>query len=106
VRSMRPGAIIVDLGADGGGNCELSRPGETIRVGEVTVMAPLNVPASMPLHASLLFSRNLTAFLQAFTKDGAFQLDLNDDIQQGALITHAGEVRSARAREALAKEGT
>ena len=105
VRSMRPGAIIVDLGADGGGNCELSRPGETIRVGEVTVMAPLNVPASMPLHASLLFSRNLTAFLQAFTKDGAFQLDLNDDIQQGALVTHAGEVRNARAREALAKEG-
>ena len=105
VRSMRPGTIIVDLGADGGGNCELSRPGETIQVGEVTVMAPLNVPASMPLHASLLFSRNLTAFLQAFTKDGAFQLDLTDDIQQGALITHAGEVRHARAREALAKEG-
>ncbi|HET8836893.1 MAG TPA: Re/Si-specific NAD(P)(+) transhydrogenase subunit alpha [Gemmatimonadales bacterium] len=106
VRSMRPGSIIVDLGADGGGNCELSRPGETIQVGDVTVMAPLNVPASMPLHASLLFSRNLTAFLQAFTKDGAFQLDLNDDIQQGALITHAGEVHSARVREALAKEGT
>ena len=105
VRSMRPGAIIVDLGADGGGNVEVSRPGETIKVGEVTVMAPLNVPASMPLHASLLFSRNLTSFLQAFTKDGAFQLDLNDDIQQGALITHAGEVRHARTREALAKEG-
>jgi proton-translocating NAD(P)+ transhydrogenase subunit alpha len=105
VRSMRPGAIIVDLGADGGGNCELSRPGETVVSGGVTIMAPLNVPASMPLHASLLFSRNLTAFLQAFTKDGAFQLDLNDDIQQGALITHAGEVRHARTREALAKEG-
>jgi NAD(P) transhydrogenase subunit alpha len=105
VRSMRPGTVIVDLGADGGGNCELSRPGETVTVGAVTVMAPLNLPASMPLHASLLFSRNLTAFLQAFTKDGAFQLDLNDDIQQGALITHAGEVRHARTREALAKEG-
>jgi H+-translocating NAD(P) transhydrogenase subunit alpha len=105
VRSMRPGAIIVDLGADGGGNCELSRPGETVVSGGVTIMAPLNVPASMPLHASLLFSRNLTAFLQAFTKDGAFQVDLNDDIQQGALITHAGEVRHARTREALAKEG-
>jgi len=105
VRSMKPGTIIVDLGADGGGNCELSRPGETVVSGGVTIMAPLNVPASMPLHASLLFSRNLTAFLQAFTKDGAFQLDLNDDIQQGALITHAGEVRHARTREALAKEG-
>jgi proton-translocating NAD(P)+ transhydrogenase subunit alpha len=106
VRAMKPGAIIVDLGADGGGNCELSRPGETVVVGGVTILAPLNVPASMPLHASLLFSRNLTAFLQAFTKDGGFQLDLTDDIQQGALITHAGEVRHARTREALAKEGT
>ena len=105
VRSMKPGSIVVDLGADGGGNCELSRPGETVTVGDVTIMAPLNVPASMPLHASLLFSRNLTAFLQAFTKDGAFALDLADDIQQGALITHAGEVRHARTRDALAKEG-
>ena len=105
VRAMRPGAIVVDLAADGGGNCELSRPGETVEVGGVTVLAPLNVPASMPLHASLLFSRNLTAFLQAFTKDGAFQLDLSDEIQQGALVTHAGEVRHARTREALAKEG-
>jgi NAD(P) transhydrogenase subunit alpha len=105
VRTMRPGAVVVDLAADGGGNCELSRPGETVAVGGVTILAPLNLPASLPLHASLLFSRNLTAFLQAFTKDGAFQLDLNDDIQQGALITHAGEVRHARTREALAKEG-
>ena len=105
VRSMKPGAVIVDLGADGGGNCELSRPGQTVAEGEVTIMAPVNVPASMPLHASLLFSRNLTSFLQAFTKDGAFVLDLADDIQQGALITHAGEVRHTRAREALAKEG-
>jgi NAD(P) transhydrogenase subunit alpha len=105
VRSMKPGAVIMDLAADGGGNCELARPGETVHEAGVTILAPLNLPASMPLHASLLFSRNLTAFLQAFTKDGAFQLDLNDDIQQGALITHAGEVRQTRTREALAKEG-
>jgi H+-translocating NAD(P) transhydrogenase subunit alpha len=106
VRTMRPGAVLVDLAADGGGNCELSRPGETVDEGGVTIMAPLNLPASLPLHASLLFSRNLTAFLLAFTKDKAFQLDLNDDIQQGALITHAGEVRHARTSEALAKEGS
>ena len=103
VRSMRPGSIIVDLAADGGGNCELSRPGETVRVGGVTILAPLNLPATMPLHASLLFSRNLTAFVLAFTKDKAFQLDLGDDIQQGALITHEGEVRQARTRDALQK---
>jgi NAD(P) transhydrogenase subunit alpha len=59
----------------------------------------------MPYHASLLYSRNLTAFLQAFTKDGAFQLQPDDDIQQGALITQGGEVRNARVRDALAKEG-
>jgi len=103
VRSMKPGAVIVDLAADGGGNCELSRPGETTRVHGVTILAPLNLAASMPLHASLLFSRNLTAFVQAFTKDKSFQLDLADDIQQGALITHEGEVRHARTRDALQK---
>jgi NAD(P) transhydrogenase subunit alpha len=103
VRSMKPGAVIVDLAADGGGNCELSRPGETARVGGVTILAPLNLAASMPLHASLLFSRNLTAFVQAFTKDKSFQLDFTDDIQQGALITHDGEVMHARTRDALQK---
>ena len=106
VQSMKPGSVIVDLAADGGGNCELSRPGETVVVGGVTIMAPLNLPASVPLHASLLFSRNLTAFVQAFTKDKAFQLDLHDDIQQGALITHEGAVTHARTREALEKAAT
>jgi H+-translocating NAD(P) transhydrogenase subunit alpha len=103
VRAMKPGSVIVDLGADGGGNCELSKPGETVHVGGVTIIAPLNLPATMPFHASLLFSRNLTAFILAFTKDKAFQLDLSDDIQQGALITHDGNVTHARTREALEK---
>jgi NAD(P) transhydrogenase subunit alpha len=103
VRGMRPGAIIVDLAADGGGNCELSRPGETVVEHGVRILAPLNVPADMPTHASTLFSRNLTAFVQEFTKEQAFQLDPADDIQQGALITHAGQVVHARTKEALAK---
>lgn len=104
VESMAPGSIIVDLAADGGGNCELSRPGETVLVNGVRIMAPLNLPATMPRHASLLFSRNLTAFVLAFTRDKAFQLDFNDDIQQGAVITHGGEVTHARTRDALGKE--
>jgi NAD(P) transhydrogenase subunit alpha len=104
VRNMKPGSIIVDLGADGGGNCELSKPGEIVRTSGVTIIAPLNVPATMPNHASVLFSRNLTAFLLAFTKDKAFQVDLADDIQQGAIITFDGEVKHARTREALQKE--
>jgi NAD(P) transhydrogenase subunit alpha len=103
VSSMKPGSMIVDLAADGGGNCELSRPGETVRTGGVTILAPLNLPATLPFHASLLFSRNLTAFLMAFTRNGDFHLDLTDDIQQGALITHEGEVKHARTREALEK---
>jgi len=106
VKAMKPGAVIVDLAADGGGNCEVSRPGETVVVDGVTVTAPLNLPATMPLHASLLFSRNLTAFLLAFTKDRIFQLDFTDDIQQGAAITHDGEVKHARTRDALQKAGT
>jgi NAD(P) transhydrogenase subunit alpha len=104
VRAMKPGSVLVDLAADGGGNCELARPGETVQVGGVTIMAPLNLAATMPSDASLLFSRNLTAFVQTFTSDKAFRLDFNDDIQQGALITHDGEVKHARTREALAKE--
>jgi len=103
VSKMKPGSIIVDLAADGGGNCELSKPGQTVRSGGVTILAPLNVPSTMAYHASLLFSRNLTAFVLAFTKDGAFQLDFNDDIQQGAVITHDGDVKHARTREALQK---
>jgi NAD(P) transhydrogenase subunit alpha len=106
VRSMRPGAVIVDIAADGGGNCELSRPGETVRVDGVIVDAPLNLPATMPLHASLLFSRNLTAFVQTFTQDKSFRLDLTDDIQQGAVITHDGAVTHARTRDALQKART
>ena len=105
VRTMKPGSVIVDLAADGGGNCELSRPGETTHAAGVTIRAPLNVPATMPYHASLLFSRNLTAFIQAFTKEKTFQLDFNDDIQRGALITHNGEVTHARTRDAVQKAG-
>jgi proton-translocating NAD(P)+ transhydrogenase subunit alpha len=103
VKSMKAGSIIVDLAADGGGNCELSKPGETIQANGVTILAPLNLPATVPLHASLLFSRNLTAFVEAFTREKTFHLDLDDDIQKGALITHGGEVTHPRTRDALQK---
>jgi NAD(P) transhydrogenase subunit alpha len=105
VSRMKPGSVIVDLAADGGGNCELSRPGDTVVENGVTIIAPLNLAATMPTHASLLFSRNLTAFLLAFAKEGAFQLDLADEIQQGSLITHEGEVKHGRTKEALEKAG-
>jgi len=101
VRRMRPGSVIVDLGADGGGNCELSRLGGTVVENGVRILAPLNLPATMPTHASLLFSRNLNAFVQAFTRDKAFKIDLSDDIQKGAIITHEGEVLHPKTKEAL-----
>jgi NAD(P) transhydrogenase subunit alpha len=101
VGKMRAGSVIVDLAADGGGNCELSKPGEVVTENGVTIIAPLNLPGTMPTHASLLFSRNLTAFITAFTKDNSFQLDLADEIQAGALITHEGEIRHQRTRDAL-----
>jgi NAD(P) transhydrogenase subunit alpha len=105
VGRMQPGSVLVDLAADGGGNCELSKPGETVEVNGVKILAPLNLAATMPTHASLLFSRNLTAFVLAFTKDKAFVLDQADDIQQGALITHDGAIVSVRVRDALQKQG-
>jgi NAD(P) transhydrogenase subunit alpha len=98
---MKPGSVIVDLGADGGGNCELSKPGQTVEAGGVKIIAPLNLPSTVPFHASLLFSRNLTSFITAFTKDKQFHLDFTDDIQQGAVITYDGDVKHQRTREAL-----
>lgn len=105
VRRMRSGSVIVDLAADGGGNCELSKPGETVVVHGVTIVAPTNLAATMPTDASTLWSRNLTSFLQAFTKDKAFVVDLNDDIQRGAVITHGGDVLHAKTKEAIAAAG-
>jgi NAD(P) transhydrogenase subunit alpha len=105
VRRMRPGSIIMDLGADGGGNCELSRPGESVIENGVRIIAPLNLPATVPTHASLLFSRNLTAFVQAFTRDKSFTLDLSDDIQKESIITRDGEILHAKTKEALQTAG-
>ena len=103
VASMRPGSVLVDLAADGGGNCELSSPGETVEAYGVRILAPLNLASTMPDHASLLFSRNLTNFLDAFSEEGEFQLDLDDDIQAGCLITRGGEIVHGRTLEAVAE---
>lgn len=101
IRSMRPGSILVDLAAEGGGNCELSVPGETVAVDGVRIMAPLNLAATMPEHASLLFSRNLTHFIEAFSSDGTFQIDAEDEIQAGCMIARDSEIVHERTREAL-----
>jgi NAD(P) transhydrogenase subunit alpha len=94
VNSMKPGSIIVDLGADGGGNCTLSKLGGTTVVNGVTILAPQNLPASLPTHASMLFGRNLLNFVTAFWKkdEGRFDLDWNDDILKGCVVTHEGKI--------------
>ena len=97
VRAMKPGSVIVDLAAEAGGNCELTQPGRTVVEKGVTVVGPDNLPAEVPWHGSTLYSRNLTAFVLAFWNGGAFDLDLEDEIIRGCLVTHAGEVRLAKA---------
>ena len=101
VERMKPGSVIVDLAATGGGNCELTRPGETVEHNGIKILGPLNLPSEMPFHGSLLYSRNLTAFVLAFWKDGVFQLDLTDEILKAATITHAGQVLHAPTAKAL-----
>ncbi len=80
VRSMRPGSVIVDLAAETGGNCELTRPGEEVDVDGVIVIGPENLPSTLPLHASQMFSRNVLTLLQHMIREGSFQLDRDDEI--------------------------
>jgi NAD(P) transhydrogenase subunit alpha len=101
VRKMQPGAVLVDLAAEAGGNCELTRPGETVVAHGVKIIGPLNLPADMPRDSSTLYSRNLATFVLAFWKDNAFNLDLNDEILKGAVVTHQGQVLHEAARAAL-----
>lgn len=101
VRNMRPGSVIVDLAAEGGGNCEITDPGRTTLCHGVKILAPLNLPATMPFHGSTLYSRNLTTFVLEFLKDGKFNLNLDDEIIHGALVTHQGQVMHRGAAQAL-----
>ena len=93
VRSMKPGSVIVDLAAETGGNCVLTRAGETITVQGVRVMGPVNLPATLPLHASQMFSRNVSAFVLRFLKDGAFAPELTDEVAGPMCVTHGGQIR-------------
>ena len=101
VASMRPGSVIVDLAADGGCNVEVATPGETTVVDGITILAPLNLAATVPEHSSLLFSRNLTNFLETFSEEGNFSFDADDDILAGSLITNGGQIVHERTLDAL-----
>jgi proton-translocating NAD(P)+ transhydrogenase subunit alpha len=101
VRGMRNGSVIVDLASETGGNCELTRPGETINVNGVVILGSINLPSSVPFHASQMYARNIAAFLQLLVKDGAFHLVLEDQIIRETLVTHNKEVVHPRLRELL-----
>lgn len=101
VRKMREGAVIVDMAAEQGGNCELTKKGETVVEHGVTIIGELNLPATVPADASLLYARNIQALLLQSLKDGELALDPEDEIIAGALLTHDGSVRHAPTAQAL-----
>jgi NAD(P) transhydrogenase subunit alpha len=101
VGGMKRGAIIVDLAGASGGNCALSRPDEVLESGGVTIMAPLNLAATIPVHASQLYSRNVTAFLSLLIKDGELNLDMTDDVVGPSCVTHQGAYANPRVAAAL-----
>jgi NAD(P) transhydrogenase subunit alpha len=101
VEGMKNGAVIIDLAAEGGGNCEYSQPGETVQVGAITISAPLNVPSLLAEHASELYSKNQFNLLELMIKQGELAIDWEDEILRGAVLTHAGEIRNEAARKAV-----
>jgi NAD(P) transhydrogenase subunit alpha len=84
---MRPGSVIVDLAAETGGNCELTKPGEETVEGGVTIVGLVNLPSTMPAHASQLYARNVMALLQHLAPEGELRLDWDDEITAGACVT-------------------
>jgi len=99
VRGMAPGSVIVDLAAERGGNCELTRSGETVMEHGVMIVAAINLASGVPYHASQMYARNISAFLLNMVKDGKLQINTDDDIVRDTLLTRDGEVVNARVRE-------
>ena len=95
VAGMKPGSVIVDIAAETGGNCELTEPGTEIVRNGVVILGPMNLPSTLPLHASQMYARNLSSFLGHIVQDGKLRLDFEDQIIRDTCVTHAGEVRKS-----------
>jgi NAD(P) transhydrogenase subunit alpha len=106
VKKMPPGSVIVDLAAERGGNCELTRPGETVEADGVTILGPFNLPATVPYHASQMYSRNLLAFVRHLIKNGGTEPILDDEIIRETMLTHKGEVVNKQIRQLLGLKET
>jgi NAD(P) transhydrogenase subunit alpha len=101
VKGMAPGSVILDLAAERGGNCEVTRPGQTIVTHGITVMGPINLASGVPHHASQVYARNLASFMTNLVKDGKVRTAEGDDIIRDTLLTQDGDVVNARVRELL-----
>lgn len=101
VKSMKPGSVIVDLAVEMGGNCELSSPGVDVVVYGVKIMGRLNVPASVPLHASETYSKNIMNLVLDMLKDGKITIDMQDEVIAGSIITHEGKLMQDRLKEVI-----
>jgi NAD(P) transhydrogenase subunit alpha len=102
VESMKPGSAIVDLAAETGGNCELTKAGETVVHNGVLILGPVNLPASMPFHASQMFSKNLVTFVMEMrNKEGSLNLDWGNEVLSGVCVTFQREIRHGPTKEAL-----
>jgi NAD(P) transhydrogenase subunit alpha len=104
VRGMAPGSVIVDLAAERGGNCELTKADEVVVVNDVTILGPTNLPSGVPTHASQMLAKNLTNFLRLITRDGRFHLNLDDEVVRDTLAAYRGEVVSPAVRGLLGME--
>ena len=105
VERMAPGSVIVDLAAERGGNCELTRPGESAVEHGVTIIGWFNLASTVPYHASQMYARNVSAFLLHLVRNGKLELNRSDEIVRETLLTHGGEVVNARVREFFDKAG-
>ena len=101
VERMKAGSVIVDIAAEQGGNCELTRAGETVLHGGVKIVGPVNLPASLPYHASEMYARNLFNLLKPALSKGELAIDWNDEVFAGAVLTHDGQIKHEATRKTL-----
>jgi NAD(P) transhydrogenase subunit alpha len=101
VDGMKSGAVIIDLASEGGGNCEYTKPGETVQAGQVTIVGPLNVPSMLGEHASELYAKNQFNLIELFVKDKAVNIDWSDEVLAKTVLTHGGEIKNEAAKKAV-----
>jgi NAD(P) transhydrogenase subunit alpha len=106
VERMKAGSVVIDLAAEQGGNCELTRAGETVLHGGVKIVGPVNLPATLPYHASEMYARNLFNFLKPALPKGALVIDWSDEVFAGAVLTHEGQIKHEATRTAVEGQKT